>query len=304
MLEINKIHNYNCLDGLKLLDDCSVDCCVTSPPYWGLRDYGVAGQLGLEPKFETYIEKLSEIFNEVYRVLKDEGTCFVNIGDTYGGSGKGVGGKNSKELFHFPTLHKVESDIENKCLCQIPSRFSLSMTDNYWVLRNEIIWHKPNSMPTSASDRFTVDFEKIFFFVKQQKYYFEQQLDKSIWAESDSRFLNGASRTGKKTSQGNYAIDKGGAYREDGMRNMRTVWTINTESFSGAHFATYPQLLVERMIKAGCPKDGIVLDPFMGAGTTAVVARKLDRNFIGFELNKKYIQIAEKRLYEELGMFL
>lgn len=306
MMEINKIHNYNCLEGLKLLDDDSVNCCVTSPPYWGLRDYGVDGQLGLEPKFETYIQKLCDIFIEVYRVLKPTGTCFVNIGDTYGGSGKGVGGKNSKEIFNFPTLPKVESDIENKCLCQIPSRFSLAMTDNDWILRNEIIWHKPNSMPTSATDRFTVDFEKIFFFVKQQKYYFEQQLDPYTkpmdrWGGDDLE-ANGLSTWDDGTGQTTYR-NRNMRPNPDG-KNMRTVWSINTAPFPEAHFATYPQMLVERMVKAGCPEGGVVLDPFMGAGTTAVVARKLNRNFIGFELNPKYIKIADKRLYEELGMFL
>lgn len=306
MLEINKTHNYNCLEGLKLLEDSSIDCCVTSPPYWGLRDYGVDGQLGLEPKFETYIQNLCDIFNEVFRVLKPTGTCFVNIGDTYGGSGKGVGGKNSKEIFNFPTLPKVESDIENKCLCQIPSRFSLMMTDNDWILRNEIIWHKPNAMPTSASDRFTVDFEKIYFFTKQQKYYFEQQLDPYTkpldrWGGSDLE-ANGLSTWDEGTGQTSYR-NRSMRPNPDG-KNMRTVWSINTEPFAEAHFATYPQILVDRMIKAGCPANGIVLDPFMGSGTTGVVARKLGRNFIGFELNPKYIKLSEKRLYNELGMYL
>lgn len=295
MIELNKIYNSECLEFLKQMPDNFIDCCITSPPYWGLRDYGHANQLGLEPKFEDYIQKLIDIFIEVKRVLKSGGTCFVNIGDTYGGSGKGVGGQSSKELFNFPTLPKVESDIASKCLCQIPARFSLAMTDNGWILRNEIVWHKPNSMPTSASDRFTVDFEKIYFFVKHQKYYFEQQLEKSIWANKDNRFGKGKVLSDGKCENGCYAIN-GVSYRDDGNRNMRTTWSINTQANTENHFAIYPEALVSRMIKAGCPKDGIVYDPFMGAGTTALVAYKLDRNYIGTELNSDYCEIAEKRL--------
>jgi site-specific DNA-methyltransferase (adenine-specific) len=298
MFEINKIYQGDSLEVLKTFPDKSINCCVTSPPYWGLRDYGHKEQLGLESKFESYIQKLIEIFNEVFRVLKDDGTCFVNIGDTYGGSGKGVGGKNSKELFNFPTLPKVESDIENKCLCQIPSRFSLGMTDNAWILRNEIIWHKPNAMPTSATDRFTMDFEKVFFFVKQQKYHFNQQLEP--YTKSMNRW-GGENLEAKNISEWDNGTGQI-TYRNRNMRpnpegkNMRTVWSINTESFAEAHFATFPEALIDPMIKAGCPKEGLVLDPFMGAGTTGVVAYNNNCNYVGIELNPAYIKIAENRI--------
>ena len=174
-----------------------------------------------------------------------------------------------------------------------------------FILRNTIIWHKPNQMPSSATDRFTVDFEKIFFFVKKATdYYFEQQFEKSLWAEFDARSkVKGGVESNGKSSTGQYATNKV-AYREDGMRNMRTVWSICTEGYTGAHFATYPENLVKRMIEAGCPKDGIVLDCFSGAGTTALVSRKLGRNYVGIELNENYIKMTKDRLYAEIGMFL
>ena len=319
------------LEKLKELPDESVDCVITSPPYWALRDYGVDGQLGLEPTFQQYITKLCDIFDEVKRVLKKEGTCWVNIGDTYFGSGKGAGGdiSESKQVWAFKD--KVErtcelcgkkftgwkfqnfcgaacSGVDNtprtkkgkmadKSLAQIPSRFAIEMSNRGWILRNEIIWHKPNAMPSSASDRFTVDFEKVFFFVKSKKYWFEQQFDKSIRATTDKRALYGASSGGKATT-GNYAINKGGAFRDDGNRNMRAVWTINTKPFAGAHFATFPEKLIEPMVLAGCPKGGTVLDIFMGSGTTLAVAKRLERQGIGIELNPEYIKLAEKRLLE------
>ena len=189
----------------------------------------------------------------------------------------------------------------------IPERFALGMIDSGWILRNQIIWHKPNQMPQSATDRFTVDFEKIFFFVKQSTgYYFEQQLEPytkpldrwggtDLEANGDSTWDNGTGQT---------------AYRNRNMRpnpegkNMRTVWSINTVPYSEAHFATYPEKLVERMIKSGCPENGVVLDPFMGAGTTGLVARKLNRNYIGFEINADYLKLANNRIRTEIGIFL
>jgi DNA modification methylase len=316
-METNVIFNEDCLIGLQKLPDNSIDCCISSPPYWGLRDYGVDGQIGNENEFTDFINKLAEIYKEVYRVLKPDGTCFVNLGDTYGGSGSGTTKnadtseyvKNSKQVYVLPNgtakSSKFRGTTLNKSLLMIPERFAIEMISNGWILRNQIIWHKPNQMPSSATDRFTVDFEKIFFFVKQSTgYYFEQQLEKSIWAEQDSRSVNGASEGKGKTEQGNYSMQKCGSYTDGGMKNMRTVWSINTKPFPDAHFAIFPETLVERMIKAGCPENGIVLDPFMGAGTTAVTARKLNRNYIGYDLNPDYVKMANNRLYQELGMWL
>jgi len=296
----NKILQGDCLDILKTIPDESVDCVVTSPPYWALRDYGVVGQLGLESTFQEYITKLCDIFDEVKRVLKKEGTCWVNIGDTYGGTGNKGNSKDPKyKEGRNGQVKAINKSATQKSLCQIPSRFAIEMSNRGWILRNEIIWHKPNCMPSSVKDRFTVDFEKVFFFVKNKKYWFEQQLEKSIWFEKDKRAITGGiTKSGKSiTSEGNqYQINKSGSFRKDGNRNKRCVWQIPTKPFKEAHFATYPETLIEPMIKAGCPENGIVLDPFFGAGTTGLVAKKQNKNFIGIELNPDYIKIAEARL--------
>jgi site-specific DNA-methyltransferase (adenine-specific) len=252
---INKIIQGDALEKLKELSDESIDCVVTSPPYWKLRNYNIAGQIGLEKTYQEFIKNLCDIFDEVKRVLKLTGSCWVVIGDTYAGSGSG------------------------------------------WLLRNEIIWHKPNVMPSSAKDRFTVDFEKVFFFTKKKDYFFEQQF------EHYTKPLNRWGGPKTKSTDASKGDDFSVKERDDRLRrpnqagrNMRTVWSINTRPFAGAHFATFPESLIEPMIKAGCPQGGIVLDPFMGAGTTAVVAVKHGRNYLGIELNPDYIKIAEERI--------
>ena len=320
---LNKIINGNSLEVLKTIPDNSIDCCITSPPYWGLRDYGHDEQLGSEKHFKDFVINLCNVFDEVKRVLKPTGTCFVNLGDTFSSDTKGTGGPSDKQLSNKGSRYeakKFDTEIPNKCLCLVPERFAIEMIDRGWTIRNQIIWHKPNQMPSSAKDRFTVDFEKVFFFVKQPTdYYFEQQLEKSITQENrpagvvrdreydyDSKQAiiqkrkrpNGISveQSKKMGNVGNCGVNE--------FRNVRTVWSINTEPSTEAHFATYPQRLVERMLKAGCPENGIVLDPFFGSGTTGVYARKANRNFVGIELNPEYVKIAENRLLKESGMFL
>jgi len=307
---INKIICGDCLEVLKTLPDESIDMCMTSPPYWALRDYGVKGQLGLEPTFQEYITKLCDIFDEVKRVLKREGTCWVNMGDTYGGSGAGTTKnadtskyiENSKQVYVLPNGTARASKMPSKCLLQIPNRFAIEMTNRGWILRNEIIWYKPNCMPSSVKDRFTVDFEKIFFFTKNKKYWFETQLEDAIEIYSETRAkrpetskMKAIYSSGKPS--GNFTTNK---LRPDNKRNKRTVWRINTKPYKEAHFATYPPELCETPIKAGCPKGGIVLDPFFGAGTTGLVAKGLGRNYLGIELNPEYIKIAEERLKQEI----
>jgi site-specific DNA-methyltransferase (adenine-specific) len=282
------------LEQLKKLSDESVDCVVTSPPYWALRDYGVEGQLGLEPTFQEYINKLCDIFDEVKRVLKKEGTCWVNMGDTYGGTGSGQ--KDTGKHGYTPeamatTKNKPQSKLQGKSLIQIPSRFAIEMTNRGWILRNEIIWHKPNCMPSSAKDRFTVDFEKVFFFVKNKKYWFEQQLEKLIYKPHKPN--------NKKADLSRLDLLEDRIWGNPQGRNKRCVWKVTTKPFKEAHFATYPEALIEPMIKAGCPENGVVLDPFFGAGTTAVVAQKLNRKWLGIELNPEYIEIAKKRLKQK-----
>ena len=330
-MKTNTIIQGDALTELKKLPKESINCVMTSPPYWALRDYGVNGQLGLEPTFDKFIDNLCSVFDEVKRVLRNDGTCWVNIGDTYFGSGKGAGGDgNNKESFTFTEKEKricnhcskefigwkfqnfcgsacsgvdntprtVKGKLPDKCLTLIPFRFAIEMVNRGWILRNTIIWHKPNCMPSSAKDRFTVDFEYLFFFSKKKKYYFEQKFEPyeakmNRWG-GDKLKAKGESTWDKGTGQETYR-DRSLRPNLKG-RNKRTVWSICPKPFPEAHFAVYPEALCETPIKSGCPKGGIVLDPFFGAGTTGVVALKQGKKFIGIELNPEYIEIANKRL--------
>ena len=294
----------DCIDGIKLLDDESIDCVITSPPYWQLRDYGHDKQIGLEPTFQEYVNNLADIFDDLKRVLKKDGTCFVVLGDTYSGNKKG---KTDLKIQYIPNqkISKKETTLPNKSLCNIPSRFAIEMQDRGWILRNEIIWHKPNAMPSSVKDRFTIDFEKVFFFVKSQKYYFNQIKEPMLTTDTTPPRgskevignLNGGRRKQDEVGRNDY---KGFNARyeapKDLMRNKRTVWTIPTQANNVEHFAMFPDKLVEIMINAGCKPQGIVLDPFMGSGTTGIVAKKNNRNYIGFDLNAKYVKVADKRI--------
>jgi DNA modification methylase len=305
-MKLNTIHTGDALEVLRTMPDNSIDCCVTSPPYFGLRDYGVSGQIGLEEAPEAYIARLMDVFQQVHRILRPSGSFFLNIADSYAGSGRGKGDINKKgvqsKASHvgdkFDKPYKIEG-YRNKTMMMIPYRIAWCLVQQQeWILRNIIIWHKPNQMPSGAKDRFTTDFEPIFFFVKKQKYYFCQQLEPytkplNRW-DGDNLVARGKSAWAIGTGQK--------AYRDRNMRpnpagrNMRTVWAINTSRFKGAHFATYPEKLIERLLLAGCPPGGVVLDPFMGAGTTAVVAQKLGRNYVGIELNPEYVNMANERL--------
>jgi len=298
---MTKILQGDSLEVLKKMESGSVDMCMTSPPYWGLRDYGDPGQLGLEPTFQEYIDKLVGIFDEVKRVLKDTGTCWVNLGDTYASGGGKAVEQSSKRQSAIDTGAypdncpgaKLRSTM-GKSLIGIPERFVIAMTDAGWIRRNTIIWHKPNCMPSSASDRFTVDFEYLYFFSKSKKYWFDQQFDEANTSENVYR---NKLRQHKKYNiaydgyKNNFPIP-----RADGKRNKRCVWKINTKPYKGAHFAVYPEELIRTPILAGCPKGGIILDPFMGSGTTLKVARDLDRKGIGIEINQEYIELAKKRI--------
>jgi site-specific DNA-methyltransferase (adenine-specific) len=290
-LELNKIYQGDALQVLKTFPAESIDCIMTSPPYWALRDYGQKGQLGLEPTFYAYLEALLSIFDEVKRVLKPEGTCWVNMGDTYSATRWSNNPRNSgrKNRTETPLMNK-ESGLRNKCLCQIPSRFAIEMVNRGWILRNEIIWHKPNCMPSSAEDRLTIDFEKIFFFTKNEKYSFETQYEKATYTDN---------RKDKGRIEYSNRLTKCGVKVSD-KRIKRCVWKIETKPFKDVHFAVYPEQLCVVPIKSGCPEGGVVLDPFMGSGTTSVVARKLNRNYVGIELNEEYIKIAERRLKQKI----
>ena len=290
---------------------------VTSPPYWSLRNYkDESRQLGQENYFKDYIYNLVNYLHATWDVLKDEGSLWVNIGDTYYGSGKGAGGFSEKQASvrgsYFNKGNKgsrlenykefKNKELPRKSLCMIPARFCIAMQDKGWILRNQIVWHKPNGMVTSAKDRFTVDYEVIYFFSKKETYKFNQQLEP---------YTNSLNRWGgeKLVADGESTWDKGtgqDSYRDRKLRpnpkgrNKRSVWAINTESKQGlTHFATYPVKLVETPILAGSDVGGVVLDPFMGSGTTAIVAEKLKRKWIGIELNNEYCTEAINRILSE-----
>lgn len=303
-------------DSLKLID-FKVDMCITSPPYWALRNYHVEGQLGQEGSFKEYINKLCDVFDMVKEVLKDDGTLWVNLGDTYYGSNKGSGGKSDKQDSNKGSRFKYNKNnlgsvLENssdfkklkelpaKSLCLIPSRFAIEMQNRGWILRNDIIWMKPNKFPESAKDRFTLDYEHLFMFSKQGKYFFKQQKEPA--KESSIKRMeygwNGAVDEGVAWSGNkNYLGTERGKKSIKLGRNKRSVWAINTESKKGLnHFATYPEALIDIPIKAGCKSGGVVLDVFMGSGTTAVVAEKQAKKWIGIELNPEYCSTAIKRI--------
>ena len=300
---INQIICGDCLEVMRDIPDKSVDMILTSPPYWALRDYGVNGQLGQEKTFQQYITKLCDIFDEAKRVLKDNGTCWVNIGDTYGGTGDKKDSKDPKyKQGRNGQSVAINKSATAKSLCQIPSRFAIEMTNRGWILRNEIIWHKPNAMPSPVKDRFTVDFEKVFFFTKSKKYFFEQQFDEytkpmNRWGGEELK-ADGKSDWDNGTGQDTYRTRNFRPYKNG--KNKRTVWSINTKPSKEPHFASYPEKLIEPMIKAGCSVGGVVLDPFFGIGTTGIVAKKNNRNFIGIEISLEYCKIASECLRQEV----
>lgn len=312
-MELNRVIHTDALSGLKYLSDNSVDCIVTSPPYWQMRDYGIGsigwadgwfGQLGLEPTREEYLAHLLSIFDECHRVLKPTGTMWVNLGDSYNNSQKynlkpcpqTISNGNNRSFAYGKNLKSKESRIPQKSLCNIPGKFADEMILRGWVLRNEIIWHKPSCVPASVKDRFTVDFEKLFFFTKQPKYHFNQQFEP--YAESTvGRYRYPMTDRGKSKYYQDVCGTPRGMIEVNPLgRNMRCVWRVPLESHKEMHFAMYPTRLVETPILAGSPENGIVLDPFAGGGTTLLVAKRLGRKYIGIEPNGEYVDICHKRL--------
>lgn len=296
---LNKIYNVDVLEGLKTLPDNSINCCVTSPPYWGLRDYGVEGQLGLEKTPEEYVAKMVEVFREVKRVLRTDGTLWLNLGDSYA-SGKQKECKNTDLMWSNNQSRKPSDNYKHKDLVGIPWMVAFALRADGWYLRSDIIWHKPNPMPESVTDRPTKAHEYIFLLSKSERYYYDHDAIKERATSEQGKGATGRGKQGYAVASGKGIQpqqDHSGWCGGDGMnRNKRTVWTVSTKPFKGAHFATFPEALIIPCILAGCPEGGMVLDPFMGSGTTAKVAYENNRNYVGFEINHEYIEIANKRL--------
>jgi len=314
------------LEELKKLPSGSVHCCVTSPPYWGLRDYGVQGQIGLEKTPEEYVQRLLEVFREVKRVLRDDGTLWLNLGDSYAGSGRGMNGdgfpgkipskKQQSNAGSNIDLHDKRvaagaigrfwvsppPGLKQKDLVGIPWRIAFALQADGWYLRSDIIWNKPNPMPESVTDRPTKSHEYIFLLTKSSTYFYDQDAIREPFNYPERTYNPDTSD--HKTAELKQIGNRSTAGLHDGRtkygnpsigRNKRSVWTMNTMPYPEAHFATFPPELPKTCIKAGCPKDGVVLDPFAGSGTTGWVARSLGRKAILIEINPRYGELIEER---------
>ena len=297
-------------DNIKKLDDNSIDCVVTSPPYWGLRDYGVPGQLGLEPTYQKHIQNIIELFRAMKPKLKDSSTIWLNYGDSYAATVNGTKAKdikNDDRKFVDKPFSTIQGSIKPKDLVMIPNRIAIALQNDGWWIRSEIIWHKPNPMPESTKDRPTQCHEKIWLITKSKKYYYDADAIREPVAQGTiTRLSEKNLKNQKGSTRGNGGMRSNGNMKPVGnmeTKNKRNVWTITTKPCKEAHFATFPKDLIEPCIKAGCPEGGLVFDPFGGAGTTAIVAKLLNRKSIMSELNPEYIKIAKIRISKEFGMF-
>ena len=328
-----KILQGSCIDKIKELEDNSIDCVVSSPPYFGLRDYGVDEQFGLEKTYQDYLANTVKVFETFKPKLKDTATIWWNVGDSYasfrpmgtsdngqyGGivskaySGHlklndiGRSGKTSKVPGnHYRGRGKISGCLKPKDLVMIPNRVAIALQEAGWYIRSEIIWHKPNPMPESVRDRPTSCHEKIWLITKSKKYYYDSDAIREPLAASSLNRLNQDIKNQKGSTRGNGEMKSNGNMKAVGnkeTKNKRNVWTVTTKPCKEAHFATFPKDLIEPCIKAGCPEGGVVLDPFGGSGTTGIVSALNNRNAILIELNQKYIDIANKRIDKELGLF-
>ena len=315
-LKTDTIINRDALYALRELPEESVHCCVTSPPYYALRDYGLDAQIGREDTPEQYIDRLTEVFRELRRVLRSDGTLWLNIADTYCGTGnkgyhadpKNPKGRNGQQI----ARNNRVSGCKQKDLIGIPWLLAFALRADGWYLRSDIIWQKENPMPESVKDRCARCYEHIFLFSKSKKYFFDYKaISEPIapaTAERLKRGMKGGNKYGKPVP-GQPQPQSINRPREHGeikdadinpLRNKRDVWKINTVPFKGGHYAAYPPKLVETCLLAGCPEGGIVLDPFMGSGTTGMVASQMGRHFIGIELNPAYTELAYKRIGGEI----
>ena len=309
MKTTHQIIQGDCREALKQVASDSIHTCVTSPPYFGLRSYfpdaEEGAEIGTEDEVETYVQALVEVFREVRRCLRPDGTLWLNLGDSYM-SQKGcspppqtIGGQRDMPTC-IPGNRKDQKGLKHKDLIGIPWRVAFALQADGWWLRQDIIWHKPNPMPESVEDRCTKAHEYIFMLSKKSHYYYNHVAIKEDAVGVPHSPGNKNVTQPKEKGARDPALDPDRVWASDGKKNKRSVWTVNTKGYKGAHFAVYPKKLIEPCILAGCPEGGTVLDPFTGSGTTAVVALENGRNFVGTELNPEYIKIAEARIIEEI----
>lgn len=294
------LHHGDAATTLATLPDGSVDCIVTSPPYFGLRDYGVDGQIGAEPTPGQFVASLVDVFHEARRVLTDDGTLWMNLGDSYAsdpGNGRGGGSmlQGRKHEVATPTAtsnrRKPGVTLPRKNLLGIPWRVAFALQDDGWILRNEIIWHKPNAMPESVTDRLSGRHEHLFLFSKSERYWFDLDPIRETHAESTVSAATRKRIPYAAPGQRPNAKTRG---MHDAGANPGDVWSINTRPFPGAHFAVFPPEIPERAIQAGCKPGGVVLDPFSGSGTTGMAAAEHGRRYVGIELNEEYLALSLK----------
>lgn len=310
-MEVNKIYQEPCLETVKRMPYNYLDCVITSPPYWQLRDYGYDGQWGLEPTYQQYLENLWSLMDAIYPKLKDGGTVWINLGDSYStqsGTNLAISRGTHKEQDSTYLTNRGESgslikdkSLPNKCLLLIPHRFAIGCIDRGWIVRNDIIWAKRNGMPESVTDRFSKKHEYFFFMVKNEKYYFDLDAvrDKHKWANDKRNDGNRHEYAEGTKSMNNKMLATNAVSFSKGGKNPGSVsdfWDIPTKPSSSKHYASYNDSLLVKPILAGCPKGGIIYDPFMGIGSTAEAAIRAGRFFIGSEMSEEYVKIAQERL--------
>lgn len=298
------IHTGDVLDGLAKIESGTVQTCVTSPPYWGLRDYGVNGQIGLERSPDEYVARMVAVFREVRRCLRDDGTLWLNLGDSYakaGVSGLGLHTETSttgKPNPYAGVCKEIPDGLKPKDLCMIPWRVALALQADGWWLRSVIVWAKKSPMPESVTDRPTSSWEPIFLLAKSERYFYDAEAVKETSIHAGAVVTN---ENGKNGEMGKYGATREGFMKEGGVtvaatRNQRNVWHLSPEPYSEAHFATFPTEIPRRCIMAGSRPGDLVLDPFLGSGTTLAVASQLGRRGVGCELNPEYVKLAQDRI--------
>ena len=314
---MNTIHVGDALDVLRTLPDESVQTCITSPPYYGLRDYGCDGQIGLEKTIDKYVQRLVSVFCEVQRVLRDDGTLWLNLGDSYANNGSSqpqtqIPHNPQSEGYHRNEPNKqasghghkrsIPNGLKPKDLIGIPWRVAFALQADGWWLRQDIIWHKPNPMPESVKDRPTSAHEHIFLLAKSKRYFYDLEAIREAPKPGNTGRVRAPSKH-KSHVDGSGYVQEERQYDEIKGANRRNVWSINTKPYKQAHFAVYPPELIEPCVLAGSAEGDTVLDPFSGAGTTGVVALAKRRKYIGIELNPTYAEMAARRIRDEAPMF-